>query len=566
LTTRAAFRSILDCVAAAHPLPASLADIVADWCEVPMTSVADSEGAGRSRFAAEPSMEPLTPDRLRLLHLEVENLVRSGVFPGAKSATCGLKGLDAFKKVDWTAPAVLRLLLLGSQDPSVRTVGFPPKLLTREEYVLGDAGGWPGLMPVAEGFGSRPARVRIRLDLAIGLRRVVVERVWIALTPDWCEDLVVDDDGELIEGADAALRLSEILPRELVPLFIFEGFDVLGAAFSSSRLLSDLDRLLPGDFLDALYREVRDRAASSSPDTDVSSNFRPPGERLAVRRMRRARTHAVARQAEVSRRIRSVMARLSDTRRELALVSGLLRTLPDRPKRSPDDPDGADRPHGIRGRIALPGRVGLSASEEDEDRAGRDEVELRIADLGFAITRLVARLAEEQIEARMWTGVVVARQRSLDADLAPDLASGNCPRARSDAAPADHEPIVRSIEAEFRRRIRSNVQEALAELADALTVPFPISAVGLAGGETGSTAGSARVTSAYEPGAAGLDLPSALTLRLALLAACGRDMPVFAEIDVRTLSRDDRLWLERRFRPRLPEGSVLVLRDGPSST
>lgn len=141
----------------------------------------------------------------------------------------------------------IKLLFLGSESKEQRDVGFPPRTLSRTDYVLGLQGGWDGILNLkarAEGI----TRCSVTVDLGPAERiAITARRSWDIASKPFREDIEVweRDSDHRVNGAAAEERLSEILPRELVPYFFFDGEEVqfLAQAGDDARSAA-MERLL----------------------------------------------------------------------------------------------------------------------------------------------------------------------------------------------------------------------------------------------------------------------------------------------------------------------------------
>lgn len=160
----------------------------------------------------------------------------------------------------------LKLLFLGADPPQMRTVGFPPRILPRGQYVLGDESGWSGVinrkaLHRARTAGTQvTARVKARWEAADGVL-VTAERQWTTMNGSYVESLSLSDGQELLKGPPAEDRLKDFMPPEYVGFFFFDGDDIKHLAESDDRKQHDFDRLLRLSFLNDLAEELRNLAS-----------------------------------------------------------------------------------------------------------------------------------------------------------------------------------------------------------------------------------------------------------------------------------------------------------------
>jgi DNA sulfur modification protein DndD len=156
----------------------------------------------------------------------------------------------------------MKLLFIGSDDERLRQVGFPPRKLQAKAYVLGDEGGWSGVI-------NRRARHRgqstgIPVTAHVGAtwempdgRIINATRSWTVNGGGFQEGLVVTDGETRLTGPAAGERLEEFMPREFVGFFFFDGEDIKSLAEADGIYQTQFDRLLRITFVDSLAGEVR---------------------------------------------------------------------------------------------------------------------------------------------------------------------------------------------------------------------------------------------------------------------------------------------------------------------
>lgn len=155
----------------------------------------------------------------------------------------------------------LKLLFLGVASEDVRKVGFPPRVLSERQFVVGDGAGWSGLINRqaarrAARDGTAPtARVSATWVQADG-RTVTIERRWIAKTGGYDENAVVYDGGERLAGSAALDRIGDLMPPEFVDYFFFDGEDIKSLAESEAMKQGEFDQLLRITFITELAGEL----------------------------------------------------------------------------------------------------------------------------------------------------------------------------------------------------------------------------------------------------------------------------------------------------------------------
>lgn len=149
----------------------------------------------------------------------------------------------------------IKLLFLGAEDDSLRRVGFGSSAISPKHFVLGQTGRWYGV------FNTRAqdsdARARVALEWEDGGHSYRAERSFRKVTSaaGYEEVLVATVDGKPV--SDAASVLLQLLPREVVPFFFFDGEQIQSIADAEvGREQTEIERLLGLAFVAALTREV----------------------------------------------------------------------------------------------------------------------------------------------------------------------------------------------------------------------------------------------------------------------------------------------------------------------
>lgn len=154
----------------------------------------------------------------------------------------------------------IKLLFLGTDDKSLRRVGFPPRNLSRNDYVVGIPRGWAGIFNRhARERGEKVCSIRAEMGDAHGVT-FTATRSWTFDGSPFSEDLRVQRAGEREVAKDAAEeRLSELLPRELVPFFFFDGEEVQFLAEGSDAARTEaMERLLSLSFVTGVEAQLEE--------------------------------------------------------------------------------------------------------------------------------------------------------------------------------------------------------------------------------------------------------------------------------------------------------------------
>lgn len=155
----------------------------------------------------------------------------------------------------------LKLLFLGIDSPTVRSIGTPPRQLGLRQFAVGDGANWSGLInryaiQRAEAEGRTvTARVRAEWTMEDG-GTIIAERSWTPTPTSVSESVVVFDGGERLVGEPAADRIGDLLPPEFVDFFFFDGELIKELAENDDRKEIDFDRLLRVTFLKDLEEEL----------------------------------------------------------------------------------------------------------------------------------------------------------------------------------------------------------------------------------------------------------------------------------------------------------------------
>ncbi len=159
----------------------------------------------------------------------------------------------------------MKLLFSGTAESRFRQVGFPARKLPLHQYVLGDGAAWDGVINTKAVRRARAAGTTVRARVAATWeddgRCFKAERTWSS--PDQTtirEHLVLMDAEVRLTEAAAAERLEEILPKDYIGYYFFDGEDVKSLAESMDRKAADFDALLRLSFIGALSKGIGDVA------------------------------------------------------------------------------------------------------------------------------------------------------------------------------------------------------------------------------------------------------------------------------------------------------------------
>lgn len=149
----------------------------------------------------------------------------------------------------------VKLLFLGAEDDSLRRVSFGGSVISPKHFVLGQTGRWYGVFNTrAQGSD---ARARVALEWEDGGHSYRAERSFRKVTSaaGYEETLVATVDGKPVSDAESVLL--QLLPREVVPFFFFDGEQIQSIADAEvGREQTEIERLLGLAFVAALTREV----------------------------------------------------------------------------------------------------------------------------------------------------------------------------------------------------------------------------------------------------------------------------------------------------------------------
>lgn len=197
---------------------------------------------------------------MKFTRIEVENIF----------AYSGLSHIDLSKTTDERNIIVVRgrngagktsllnaikLLFLGAGNPSLRRVGWGNLEMQKNGYVLGVPGRWYGVFNTGAKSSGAPARVA--LDWTDGGRSYRMQRVFRRVGASFTEDLSINVNGTPLGDAERDATLTQLLPPELVPFFVFDGEQIQSIADADvGREQAEIERLLGLAFIVQLNREI----------------------------------------------------------------------------------------------------------------------------------------------------------------------------------------------------------------------------------------------------------------------------------------------------------------------
>lgn len=165
----------------------------------------------------------------------------------------------------------VKLLFLGSADPSLRRVGFGGTPISAKHYVLGQPGRWYGVFNNPIKASGETARVA--LEWLDGERSFKAQRMFRPANNSigFTEELSVTVNRIPLSEKEAEGALLQLLPREVVPFFFFDGEQIQSVADAEiGREQAEIERLLGLSFIVHLIREIdnyaKDKRRSGMPE------------------------------------------------------------------------------------------------------------------------------------------------------------------------------------------------------------------------------------------------------------------------------------------------------------
>lgn len=153
----------------------------------------------------------------------------------------------------------IKLLFVGPTDERIRSMGFPPRRIGANQFVVGIPGRWDGIVNTkfrAEGGNA----ASVALVWKVEKKTLCAERRWTVNDRGYSEQVSYFEDDQLVDTeSDALERLGEIVPRDLVPYFFFDGEQIQALAedIEGSRT-EDIERVLNISYVRELVVQVED--------------------------------------------------------------------------------------------------------------------------------------------------------------------------------------------------------------------------------------------------------------------------------------------------------------------
>jgi len=151
----------------------------------------------------------------------------------------------------------VKLLFLGAENQSMRSIGFPPSVLGPRQFVLGEGARWSGIIN-RRAYQQDPETIaRVKVDWEMEGSAVSAERRWRKHGAGYRESLIVFDGEARFTGAAAEERLQDFLPRDFVGFFFFDGEEIKALAeMAEGRKAVDFDKVLRTSFISELASEL----------------------------------------------------------------------------------------------------------------------------------------------------------------------------------------------------------------------------------------------------------------------------------------------------------------------
>ena len=153
----------------------------------------------------------------------------------------------------------IKLLFLGSNDYTLRRVGFPPTTLSQGQFVRGVPGVWSGIINTqAQRENGIEAAISILWEEEDG-SEIEARRSWRINGPSYDEQLSLYKDGTATLPDDVSLQLAEKLPRDFVPFFFFDGEQIRELAEAEEAITAnEIERVLNLSFVNEIEQGVSD--------------------------------------------------------------------------------------------------------------------------------------------------------------------------------------------------------------------------------------------------------------------------------------------------------------------
>lgn len=155
----------------------------------------------------------------------------------------------------------VKLLFLGADNEGMRRVIFGGSPISAKHFVLGQTGRWYGVFNTA--MTGPDVRSRVALEWQDDGRVFKAERTFQKINSalGYAEKLTVTVDGRAVPDPDTLLL--QLLPKEVVPFFFFDGEQIQSIADAEvGREQIEIERLLGLSFVVTLTREIEVYAKS----------------------------------------------------------------------------------------------------------------------------------------------------------------------------------------------------------------------------------------------------------------------------------------------------------------
>lgn len=201
----------------------------------------------------------------------------------------------------------IKLLFLGADDDNLRRVSFGASAISPKHFVLGQPGRWYGIFNTSA--QGADARARVALEWEDADHRYRAERSFRRVASSYEEAIVVTIDGKAMDDPNSVLL--QLLPREVVPFFFFDGEQIQSIADAEvGREQAEIERLLGLSYVASLIREV---------ELYTKNKYRagiPENARLSIVRAENEKREAEARADLASNARVAIESEIQDLQRE----------------------------------------------------------------------------------------------------------------------------------------------------------------------------------------------------------------------------------------------------------
>lgn len=151
----------------------------------------------------------------------------------------------------------VKLLFLGAENRSLRSIGFPSRVLGPRQFVLGDGASWSGIINRRAYHQDEDTVARVRVVWEADGGVIAAERRWRRHGGGYRESLEVFDGESRLTDTAAEERLQDFLPSDFVEFFFFDGEEIKALAeMAEGRKAVDFDKVLRTSFISELASEV----------------------------------------------------------------------------------------------------------------------------------------------------------------------------------------------------------------------------------------------------------------------------------------------------------------------